>query len=225
MSAQKTLITVSKYAQILLVPSTVPAMRAMCWQTMDTPVQWLVEVTSLEAVAVSRLQDGQTATHKKISSANGSLILQTAMQELSSPLMIQLMVSMGWLLVLLTTFSFLMALPAILFLFTNFVSLTILVPLIPQHLKQEWCLLALSDQIVQPAVLVLESHMLQRKQKVSCSELDDIKTIYFFSLVVNECNTDNGGCQQICTDTVSSFECSCREGYELDQDGRSCNGL
>lgn len=39
---------------------------------------------------------------------------------------------------------------------------------------------------------------------------------------VNECLTENGGCQHICTDTPSSFNCSCRPGYSLNDDGRTC---
>ena len=41
---------------------------------------------------------------------------------------------------------------------------------------------------------------------------------------VNECNTANGGCNQICTNTIGSFLCSCNTGYELDSDQRTCVG-
>ena len=34
-------------------------------------------------------------------------------------------------------------------------------------------------------------------------------------LDINECETDNGGCEHICTNTQSSFYCSCQNGYEL----------
>lgn len=39
---------------------------------------------------------------------------------------------------------------------------------------------------------------------------------------VNECDTDNGGCDQICTDTPSSFQCSCMAGYTLSSNGFTC---
>ena len=39
---------------------------------------------------------------------------------------------------------------------------------------------------------------------------------------VNECNTANGGCNQICTNIIGSFVCSCNTGYELDSDQRTC---
>ena len=41
---------------------------------------------------------------------------------------------------------------------------------------------------------------------------------------INECDTDNGGCSQVCTDNDGSFVCSCNTGYELDADGTTCNG-
>lgn len=41
---------------------------------------------------------------------------------------------------------------------------------------------------------------------------------------VNECLTSNGGCVQSCTNNEGSFECSCRPGFALANDGLSCNG-
>ena len=43
---------------------------------------------------------------------------------------------------------------------------------------------------------------------------------------MNEC-ASNGGlglCQQICTNTVGSYYCSCLLGYTLSANGASCNG-
>ena len=34
----------------------------------------------------------------------------------------------------------------------------------------------------------------------------------------------NGRCQQICTNEVGSFSCSCTEGYELQMDNIRCQG-
>nr|CAD7433326.1 unnamed protein product [Timema monikensis] len=39
---------------------------------------------------------------------------------------------------------------------------------------------------------------------------------------VNECAQNNGGCAQYCSNSRGSFRCSCRLGYALDVDGRSC---
>lgn len=41
---------------------------------------------------------------------------------------------------------------------------------------------------------------------------------------INECNTNNGGCGTTCTNTVGSYNCSCNDGYELDNDLHTCNG-
>ena len=40
---------------------------------------------------------------------------------------------------------------------------------------------------------------------------------------VNECRSENGGCEQICENTDGSFRCSCRSGYTLNFDQRSCD--
>lgn len=32
---------------------------------------------------------------------------------------------------------------------------------------------------------------------------------------VDECSVSNGGCSQICTNTMGSFFCECEVGYEL----------
>ena len=41
---------------------------------------------------------------------------------------------------------------------------------------------------------------------------------------VDECETNNGGCDQVCTNTDGSFFCSCDEGYVLTPDGFNCSG-
>jgi len=41
---------------------------------------------------------------------------------------------------------------------------------------------------------------------------DEPKTCF---LNITECQIDNGGCDQICVNTVESYFCSCREGYKL----------
>lgn len=40
----------------------------------------------------------------------------------------------------------------------------------------------------------------------------------------NECNTNNAGCAQTCTNKPGTFECSCQSGYTLNGDGKSCDG-
>ena len=41
---------------------------------------------------------------------------------------------------------------------------------------------------------------------------------------INECDKDNGRCNQICTNTFGSYYCSCEEGYTLDFNGFNCTG-
>ena len=43
-------------------------------------------------------------------------------------------------------------------------------------------------------------------------------------LDINECNRIND-CRQWCVNTDGSYVCSCRIGYMLHSDGRSCEGL
>ncbi|XP_078621276.1 uncharacterized protein LOC144887750 [Branchiostoma floridae x Branchiostoma japonicum] len=40
---------------------------------------------------------------------------------------------------------------------------------------------------------------------------------------INECETNNGGCAQICTNTIGSFQCSCQDGFSLSSDGFTCD--
>ena len=41
---------------------------------------------------------------------------------------------------------------------------------------------------------------------------------------IDECNTNNGGCNQTCTNNVGSFIGSCQPGYQHDANNQSCNG-
>ncbi len=38
----------------------------------------------------------------------------------------------------------------------------------------------------------------------------------------DECLANTDGCDQVCTNTIGSFQCSCIDGYTLSSDGRSC---
>ncbi len=42
---------------------------------------------------------------------------------------------------------------------------------------------------------------------------------------VDECQTDNGGCAQICDNIDGSFLCSCDPGYILGTDNFNCEGI
>ena len=51
-----------------------------------------------------------------------------------------------------------------------------------------------------------------------------VHNIIVFDLLVNECNVNNGGCAQVCINTITSYICSCDTGYTLDNDGHGCVG-
>ena len=48
---------------------------------------------------------------------------------------------------------------------------------------------------------------------------------HFLHADINECSSNNGGCQHSCVNTVGSFECRCNSGYELASNRLSCNGM
>ena len=51
----------------------------------------------------------------------------------------------------------------------------------------------------------------------------DVNVVYFAS-DVNECESNNGGCQHICQNTYGSHVCKCWTGHRLDEGGKSCLG-
>ena len=42
---------------------------------------------------------------------------------------------------------------------------------------------------------------------------------------VNECETESNVCDQLCENTIGSFQCGCNEGYSLIRDGKSCEDV
>ena len=55
-------------------------------------------------------------------------------------------------------------------------------------------------------------------------------TVYYFYIPyycyvdINECDTNNGGCDQNCTNEDGTFTCTCETGYTLNADGLMCDG-
>lgn len=46
----------------------------------------------------------------------------------------------------------------------------------------------------------------------------------FYFPDTNECSVNNGGCQQVCVNTVGSYECHCHSGYKLHWNKKDCVG-
>ena len=44
-------------------------------------------------------------------------------------------------------------------------------------------------------------------------------------LDINECTTDNGGCDHTCINEAGSYHCDCEDGFELDEDLHGCSGI
>ena len=40
----------------------------------------------------------------------------------------------------------------------------------------------------------------------------------------NDCNVNNGNCEQICRNIPGGKECACRTGYQLNLDRQTCSG-
>ena len=47
---------------------------------------------------------------------------------------------------------------------------------------------------------------------------------WYIPVDIDECATDNGGCDQNCHNTTGSYYCTCNIGYLLDDDKHGCNG-
>ena len=47
---------------------------------------------------------------------------------------------------------------------------------------------------------------------------------YFFISDIDECAKDIDSCDQICTNTPGSYNCSCQKGFKLSRDALNCQG-
>ena len=56
------------------------------------------------------------------------------------------------------------------------------------------------------------------------SNLEDADNSSDFSTDIDECGTNNGGCEHSCNNTVGTFECYCDSGYRLEENGLNCSG-
>ena len=51
-----------------------------------------------------------------------------------------------------------------------------------------------------------------------------VKFTISFSTDIDECQMNNGNCSHFCTNTNGSFTCSCRIGFALSGDNKTCTG-
>ncbi|XP_066300018.1 signal peptide, CUB and EGF-like domain-containing protein 1 [Branchiostoma lanceolatum] len=42
---------------------------------------------------------------------------------------------------------------------------------------------------------------------------------------IDECSSENGGCEHSCTNTAGSYHCSCSDGYALTSNGHNCTDV
>ena len=56
--------------------------------------------------------------------------------------------------------------------------------------------------------------MCKQNQQLSSSHLD-----------IDECAEGTDGCNQTCTNTLGSRDCSCYSGYRLNRDNHGCDGM
>ena len=74
--------------------------------------------------------------------------------------------------------------------------------------------------------LVVAFNALVSLQEDIASILDHLSVTYNYYYIsdINECESNNGGCQHNCSNSVGSFQCSCLPGHTLNSDGLQCSG-
>ena len=66
------------------------------------------------------------------------------------------------------------------------------------------------------------TYTVKQKGKKNSSLHSSFQSLHYFA--VNECETDNGGCAQICKDLPFAYSCSCQHGFTLVEDKHNCIG-
>ena len=80
---------------------------------------------------------------------------------------------------------------------------------------------ATSCRVMEEAVLVsLDSYLSNAKNSLAYKNIVRNN----LSSDVNECSTNNGGCEHGCVNNVGSFQCTCRSGFRLSSNRKSCTG-
>lgn len=51
------------------------------------------------------------------------------------------------------------------------------------------------------------------------------QSVLFLAVVSDLCATGDHDCEQICISTPGSYKCACKEGFTLNNDGKTCSGM
>ena len=71
-------------------------------------------------------------------------------------------------------------------------------------------------------VLLVLVCIIQLDVKVLLQRVFDVFNLIY--LDINECASNNGGCDHHCHNTAGTYSCSCDSGYSLASNGHSCVG-
>ena len=83
--------------------------------------------------------------------------------------------------------------------------------------------LMLLEVIIVFVIVGLNSYMITIPVMV-CYRVNKYEKLYTL-IDINECSQNNGGCEETCTNTMGSYECSCQViGYSLNKDKHNCSG-
>ena len=59
--------------------------------------------------------------------------------------------------------------------------------------------------------------------KFQVADFISLNAVFFLSIDLDECAVNKGGCDQVCTNTQGSYQCSCNPGYT--KSGHRCHGI
>jgi len=74
---------------------------------------------------------------------------------------------------------------------------------------------------ISPVFWLAQQRILDSMSRLCCMSCD-ITSLHFCHTDINECSLRTHNCEQLCTNTPGSFTCSCRSGYTLNSDRRTC---
>lgn len=84
-------------------------------------------------------------------------------------------------------------------------------------------ILAITEMEVTIALVLVDSLCVLKLDVKVAAKIIQLCTLSNF-VDINECASNNGGCNQNCHNTPGSYYCSCNSGYNLASNGRACNG-